>query len=69
MERTLGQSAHEGSQVIGLFQSTFTDLRNVRKVSTNLRKKLPSNDSFPEEQSVKGVGVVPALFGKSVETL
>ena len=55
--------------MVGLLQGTLADLCDIRKVFTDLRKKLPSNLSFSEEQSVKGVRVIRALFEKGVETL
>ena len=55
--------------MVSLFQSAFADLRDVREVPTDLGKKLPSNHSLSEEQSVKGIGVVRALFRKTVEIL
>ena len=55
--------------MVGLFQSTFADLRDVGEVSADLREKLLPNHSFSEEQSVQGVRVVCAPLRKGVETL
>lgn len=55
--------------MVSLFQCTLADLHNIGKVSANLRKKPLSDGSFSEEQSVKRIGVVCGLFGKSLETL
>lgn len=69
MTITLCQGTHERSQMICLLQGTLTDLHDVGKVSKDLGKKLSSDDSFSEEQSMKRVGVVRVLFGNSMETL
>ena len=66
---TLCQGAHEGSQMIGLLESTLTDLDDVGEVSTDLGEKLPSDDSFSEEQSMERVGVIRVLLGKGLEIL
>ena len=55
--------------MIGLLESTLTDLDDVGEVSTDLGEKLPSDDSFSEEQSMERVGVIRVLLGKGLEIL
>ena len=66
---TLGERAHEGTQVICLLERALADLNDVRQVLPDLRQKLAADTAFAEEQAVQWVRMFSTLLLKRVEVL
>ena len=66
---TLGERAHEGTEVIRLLESTLADLDDVRQILADLREQLAANATLTEEETVERVGMLSTLLFQSMEVL
>jgi len=66
---TFGQRAHQHAEVVGLFESSFTDLYDVGEVFPNGAQQLLTGEAFTRIKATKRVLVVSSLLLQCAESL